>query len=234
MNPTSVLAELIETIGTQTTGGTLDIPKLLDYQQPPQTGWDIWLLMGGRGIGKNVAGAAWAAEQAEVHQPGHNGLLIGPEFRAVREVMVEGPTGLLKTLGDRVDNYNRSTFEITTTSGSRIYMRSADTPEPLRGLNLAWAWCDEIGSWKYPAVWHEGLVPALRAGNHPQTVVTTTPRPTELIKHLVAIEDGRVHRTTATTFDNPHLPESAIRSLKASYEGTRIGRQELYLSLIHI
>jgi phage terminase large subunit-like protein len=95
-------------------------------------------------------------------------------------------------------------------------------------LNLSGAWCDEFAAWRYSETWTEGLVPALRIGS-PQVVITTTPRPTKLIKEFVNRTDGSIVVTRGSTFDNAsNLSPAALAELKARYEGTRIGRQELY------
>lgn len=83
-------------------------------------------------------------------------------------------------------------------------------------------------SWRYEATWHEGLVPALRKGEKPRIVVTTTPRPTKLIRDLVGRHDGSVHITTGSTWENAlNLSATALAELKHRYEGSRLGRQEL-------
>lgn len=88
--------------------------------------------------------------------------------------------------------------------------------------------CDELGSWRYEATWHEGLVPALRKGEKPRIVVTTTPRPTKLIRDLVGRRDGSVHVTRGSTWENAlNLSATALAELKHRYEGSRLGRQEL-------
>lgn len=88
--------------------------------------------------------------------------------------------------------------------------------------------CEELGSWRYESTWHEGLVPALRKGKNPRIVVTTTPRPTKLIKDLTSRKDGSVHITRGSTWENEdNLSATALAELRRRYEGTRIGRQEL-------
>lgn len=88
--------------------------------------------------------------------------------------------------------------------------------------------CDELCAWRYETTWHEGLVPALRKGEKPRIVVTTTPRPTKLIKDLLGRKDGSVHVTRGSTWENAdNLSATALLELKRRYEGTRLGRQEL-------
>jgi phage terminase large subunit-like protein len=85
-----------------------------------------------------------------------------------------------------------------------------------------------MGSFAYEETWYEGLVPALRIGEHPRVMVTTTPRPTKLIRDLYSRRDGTVHTTTASTWENAaNLSAAALDELKRRYEGTRLGRQEL-------
>lgn len=86
--------------------------------------------------------------------------------------------------------------------------------------------CDELAAWRYPEAWDQ-LQFGLRLGDVPQTVVTTTPRPVPLVRQLVA--RGDVHVTRGATFDNAaNLSAAALAELRNRYEGTRLGRQELY------
>lgn len=86
--------------------------------------------------------------------------------------------------------------------------------------------CDELAAWRYPEAWDQ-LQFGLRLGDVPQTVVTTTPRPVPLVRQLVARSD--VHVTRGATFDNAaNLSAAALAELRNRYEGTRLGRQELY------
>ena len=207
------------------------------HQQIPDTDWMICLFQAGRGSGKTWTGAAWAALQAEVHHPNEDGVLVGPTFKAVREVMVENRrSGILAMLGDRVVNYNRSTHEITTRSGSKIYMRTAEEPSAIRGISVSWAWCDEIGFWKRDVeAWHDGLGFAMREAEIPKRFVTTTPKRTEIVRELndrIAEGDPHVAVMSAATMDNKHLPETAVAEMRKRYEGTRLGRQELYGELL--
>lgn len=188
----------------------------------------IWLLMSGRGFGKSLVGSTWITRQALKH-PGSEWAVFAPTFRDVRKTCIEGSTGVMAALKpEDVANYRRNELEIILVNGSKIYGYSADQPERARGANLWGAWCDELGSWRYEATWHEGLVPALRKGETPRIVVTTTPRPTKLIRDLMSRRDGSVHITRGSTWENKrNLAATAIAELQHRYEGTRIGRQEL-------
>lgn len=161
--------------------------------------------------------------------PGTEWAIVAPTFTDVRRTCVEGPSGILKSLlPGQLDFYNRSNGQITLSNGSKLHMISADEPDRARGLNLSGAWLDEFASWRYEETWTEGLLPALRIGK-PQVVITTTPRPTRLIKDFVGRTDGSVAVTRGSTFDNAaNLSPEALAELRARYEGTRLGRQELY------
>ena len=197
-------------------------------QLPPEGNWRIWLILSGRGWGKTFTGAGWLIEKA-LSEPGIECAVVAPTFTDVRRTCVEGPSGIIKSLpSGALEQYNRSNGQITLTNGSKIHMVSADEPDRARGLNLSYAWLDEFAAWRYEETWTAGLAPALRIGN-PQTVITTTPRPTKLIREFMSRNDGSVVITRGSTFDNQaNLSPAALAELKARYEGTRIGRQELY------
>ena len=203
-------------------------------QLPPEEDWRIWLVISGRGFGKTFLGAGWLAEQARTY-PNTEWAIVAPTFTDVRRTCVEGPSGFLKAVDlrkDKGDFYNRSNGQISLSNGSRIHLVSADEPDRARGLNLSGAWLDEASSFRYEEIWTEGLAPALRIGN-PQVVITTTPRPTKLIREWMSRTDGSVVVTRGSTFDNAdNLSEAALAELKSRYEGTRLGRQELYGELL--
>ena len=197
-------------------------------QLPPEGNWRIWLILSGRGWGKTFTGAGWLIEKA-LSEPGIECAVVAPTFTDVRRTCVEGPSGIIKSLpAGALEQYNRSNGQITLTNGSKIHMVSADEPDRARGLNLSYAWLDEFAAWRYEETWTAGLAPALRIGN-PQTIITTTPRPTKLIREFMDRQDGSVVVTRGSTFDNEaNLSPAALAELKARYEGTRLGRQELY------
>jgi phage terminase large subunit-like protein len=190
--------------------------------------FNIWMFMAGRGCGKTWAGSNWIIEQA-LKNPGTMWAVVAPTFRDVRVTCFEGPSGIRRQLepGEE-DQWRRNELRLDLVNGSILYGYSADQPERLRGSNLSGAWCDEMGSWQYEETWYEGLVPALRIGEHPRVMVTTTPRPTKLVRDLYGRRDGTVHITTASTWENAaNLSAAALDELRRRYEGTRLGRQEL-------
>lgn len=185
--------------------------------------------MAGRGAGKTRTAAEWLAWEA-IRQPATRWAIVAPTFSDARDTCAEGESGVVAVLRryQMLQNYNRSMGEILLTNGSRIKLFSADEPERFRGPQHHGAWCDEMGAYRYEEVWDQ-LQFGLRLGKKPRVVVTTTPRPTRLIKTLAGRSDGSVAITRGTTFDNAaNLAPSALMELQARYNGTRLGKQELY------
>ena len=195
--------------------------------------WTTFLYLAGRGAGKTRTAAEWLAWQA-IRQPNTRWAVVAATFGDVRDTCAEGESGLITILRryEQLKNYNRSMGEIKLTNGSLIKLFSADEPDRLRGPQFHGAWTDELAAWRYGDTWDQ-LQFTLRLGDKPRTIVTTTPRPTPLIKELTGRTDGSVVVTRGSTFDNAaNLPKSALDQLRARYEGTRLGRQELYAELL--
>ena len=199
-------------------------------QLTPKGDWSIWLILAGRGWGKTLTGAqdmAWFA----LNNPDSRLAIVAPTFADGRDTCIEGESGLLSIMDEKIiANYNRSLGEIVLHNGSRFKTFSADTPERLRGPQHHRVWCDELGSWKYTETWDQMMF-GLRLGEHPKVVVTTTPKPIPLIKDLLKRKD--TYTTTGSTFENKeNLAEASLSQLKEKYEGTRLGRQELYAEVL--
>ena len=154
-------------------------------QIAPTGDWRVWLLMAGRGFGKTRAGTEWVRGLAESGS-GRSVALVGDTAEDVRQVMVEGPSGLLAVSPPRGRPvWHRSLRRLDWPSGMVARCYSAADPEQLRGPEFDHAWADEIGKWPYEAAW-DNLMLALRAGDRPRCLATTTPRP-----HLAAFRRMR-------------------------------------------
>lgn len=201
-----------------------------DNQLPPPGDWNVWLLLAGRGFGKTRTGAEWCRKLATEHR-GTIIAVVAPTFADARDTCVEGPAGLLSVIPKcLVEKWNRSMGELQLSNGSRFKLFSAEEPERLRGPQHHFAWCDELAAWPQPETWDQ-LMFGLRLGSHPRVVATTTPKPTKLVRDLVGRKD--VHVTKGNTFDNAaNLAPAALEQLRARYEGTRLGRQELYAEIL--
>lgn len=145
--------------------------------------------------------------------------------------MFEGVSGLIAcTPQEVIEDYNRSNQELRLINGSLIRGFSAEKPDRLRGPQFHRAYADEQAAWQYRDAWDQ-LMFGLRLGERPQVVVTTTPRPTPLIRELA--KHPRTQITRGSTFDNAaNLAPDAIERLRARYEGTRLGRQELFAEIL--
>jgi len=189
--------------------------------------WNTWLFLAGRGAGKTRTAAEWLAWKA-ISNENTRWAIVAPTHADARDTCVEGESGILNILKEFgvLKDYNRSISEIFLTNRSRIKLFSGEEPDRLRGPQFHGGWFDELAAFKRPDAWDQYQFGA-RLGQHPQTIVTTTPRPTKLIKDLV--DRKGVHVVRGSTFDNAkNLAPSALAELKLRYENTRLGRQELY------
>ena len=194
-------------------------------QLPPSGDWRVWLLLAGRGFGKTRSGAELVRARIGAHTA-RRIALVAPTAADARNVMVEGESGLLAIApaGER-PHYEPSKRRLTWSNGAIATTYSADEPERLRGPQHDFAWCDEVGAWRYPAAW-DMLMFGLRLGPDPRAVVTTTPRPTKLIRALLADSNVVVSRG-ATAANGANLAPAFLDRIVRRYQGTRLGRQEL-------
>lgn len=194
--------------------------------------WRCWLALGGRGAGKTRAGAEWVKGLALgrpqfAPAPLPRIALVGETLADVREVMIDGASGLLATHR----RSERPVWEATRrrlvwANGAVAQAFSAEDPESLRGPQFFAAWCDELAKWRYAKETWDMLQFALRLGDWPRQLVTTTPRPLPLLKQILA--DPTTAVTRAKTSENAaHLAPSFLETVLGRYGGTRLGRQEL-------
>lgn len=200
-------------------------------QLEPEGTWLVWLILAGRGWGKTRTGAetvrGWVG-----HRGGFGRVaLVGATAADARDVMVEGESGILACSppwGRPI--YEPSKRRVTWPNGAIATCYSADEPDRLRGPQHDAAWADELAAWRYPDAWDQ-LMMGLRLGQSPRVVVTTTPRPVRLVRDLVRAKT--THVTRGSTLDNlRNLAPSFRDAVLAKYEGTTLGRQEIYAELL--
>ena len=185
----------------------------------------IWGIRSGRGFGKTLAAANWLGAEAW-KVPGHYAV-IAPTHDDVRYTCFEGPTGLYSCIPPPlIATRNSSLPLMSLVNGSVLRGFSGDTPERLRGPQHHKVWCDEIASWKYPQDAWDNLMFGLRLGDSPQVLWTGTPKPTPFIRKLVDDPKGVV--VVGSTYENEENLTPIFYENVAKYEGTKIGRQELY------
>ncbi len=205
-------------------------------QLTPKEKHYIWLILAGRGWGKTRTGAQDIAVYA-LRNPNTISAVVAPTAGDLRRVCFGGPSGLTSIIPKEcyssdatLKGYSSSMSEIRLFNGSKIVGYAASEPERLRGPQFHRAWCDEVAAWRYPEAFDQ-LMFGLRLGNNPQCLITTTPKPTKIIKDLVSRDDVVV--TSGSTFENEdNLAESALAMLRDKYEGTTLGRQELFAEIL--
>jgi len=195
-------------------------------QQMPADAWRNWLILAGRGFGKTRTGAE-AVRAIASADPEARIALVGPTAADVRDVMIEGESGILACFPPAERPvYFSSKRRVMFRNGAQAFCYSAEEPERLRGPQHSAAYCDEIAT--YPAVtelW-DNLKFGLRLGADPRVVVTTTPKPMRFLNELIA--DAGTILTRGRTYDNrANLPPAVLAEFERVYGGTRIGRQEL-------
>ena len=199
-------------------------------QRTPEHDWHVWCYVAGRGAGKTRTGAEWVRERVDAGvQRVH---LVSRTAADVRDVMVEGESGLRTIFPEHQRPiYESSKRRVVFHTGAVALMFSSEEPDQLRGPQCAIAWADEICAWKYLDETWANLMMGLRLGDKPQVMVTTTPRPITLLKQLLADPGNAV--TRGSTFDNrSNLAAKALAYLRAKYEGTARGAQELYAAIL--
>lgn len=210
-------------------------PKVCEFR----TNWQTWVLLAGRGFGKTRVGAELVRRMVDTGQAKRISI-IAPTSADARDVAVEGESGLLAISPP----WNRPVYEptkrkLTWPNGAIASLFSAEEPERLRGPQFDFNWSDELAGWDPNAqqmVW-DMMSFGLRLGKNPRSVVTTTPKPTILIQNLVKQSKDPINRTIITigsTYENrTNLAAPFMRQI-TQYEGTNLGRQEIYAELIDI
>ncbi len=201
-------------------------------QVQPVGNWVHWLILSGRGWGKTKTGAEtireWAREKlpAPIH-------LISPTAADIRKVMIEGPSGILSCYpaGEGPDYEPSKGHLLTWKNGNIAYAFSAEEPERLRGPQCCRYWADELAAWQRAEETWDNLMFGFRIGDHLRGIVTTTPRPIQLLRDLIKNPASTI--TRGTTYDNRrNLAPEFFNEVIRKYEGTRIGRQELMGELL--
>ncbi|MEM7214850.1 MAG: terminase family protein [Pseudomonadota bacterium] len=201
-------------------------------QRPPLNNWRTWLVLGGRGAGKTRTGAEWLKGVAlgDPHYPGSSGgrvALVGTNYDDIRDVMIEGESGLLAVSHkSERPQWLVSKRELVWPNGTIGKLFSSADPEGLRGSQFGAVWLDEVVKWhKLEQTW-DMLQFCLRIGKYPRQVVTTTPKPLKLLQRI--LDDPMTVAVRSTTRENMHnLSGSFLDYVEGIYAGTSLGRQEL-------
>lgn len=196
-------------------------------QLAPVGDWTIWLLLAGRGFGKTRSVVGFASEEVEAGRAKRLGI-AGATAADVRDVLVEGESGFLASSPPwNRPEYEPSKRRLTWPNGARAILLSADEPDRFRGPQYDLFIGDEIAAWRYPEALDQAML-GLRLGKHPRAALATTPRPTKIVREILAREGRDVAVTRGRTYDNrANLARAFLDQIVKKYEGTRLGRQEL-------
>jgi phage terminase large subunit-like protein len=201
--------------------------------------WNNWLINAGRGFGKTRAGVEWCREQVMLGK--RRIIAVAATNSDIERVMVKGESGFLAVCwsGDKTakgvpmgyPEWSPTKRTLTWANGAQVTFFSAEEPERLRGPQGDAAWCDELCAWNKDRGTWDMLQFCLRLGKHPQTCITTTPKPTKLLREI--LKNPKTVVTTGGTYDNAaNLASTYLEAVKAQYEGTRLGRQELFAEIL--
>ena len=203
------------------------------HQLPPKDlWWSIWLLLAGRGAGKTRSAAEWTW-WAAWKNPETRWLVSAPTSADVRDVCFEGDSGLMNVLPlEIVQDYKSSLHEITLKNGSIIKGIPASEPGRFRGPQFHGGWLDELAAWDYLDDAWDMIQFGMRLGKHPLLLCTSTPRPKPKIMELVDRDGQDVAYTIASTYDNQDNLAPKFMEQILQYEGTKLGRQEIYAEIL--
>lgn len=219
-------------------------------QLPADWAWRWWLIVTGRGWGKNQTASEWIVDRCEefaaANAPHLIGL-IGQNNDDVKAVQIGGVSGIKAVVERRGHRWIGAPGTLEPAIGimrddgvehiSRIEVHTAMEPEGPRGRNFHTLGIDELAAFKNKTdvvgntVFTNAEL-ALRGkcpeGLAPAAVVTTTPKPVPVLRDLLASKHGPTHITRGSLYDNvANLDPEFVRSVRNRYEGTRLALQEI-------
>jgi len=232
--PPEMMTEFLDSLTDATLAA---LPWLFEFwaaphQLPPDGPWRSWVCLGGRGAGKTRAGAEWVRAQVEGARPHDAGrarrvALVAETYDQARDVMVFGDSGILAcSPPDRLPQWEATKRRLVWPNGAIAQCFSASDPEALRGPQFDAAWCDELAKWpKAEEAW-DMLQFALRLGDHPRQLITTTPRAQSTLKSILRAP-STVMTHAPTEANRAWLAPSFLEEIRARYRGSHLERQEL-------
>lgn len=209
---------------------------------PPGDDWFGWLAQAGRGFGKTRIGAEETAARA-IWNPGWRIAVVAPTRDDLKKVCFEGESGLLNVIpkeclfgGSEATAYNRTDMTLLLWNGTQIFGFSAEKPARLRGPQFHFAWCDELAGWlaaRMKETW-DMLMFGLRLGDHPQVVVTSTPKPLPLVIELNKRVGVDFKLSSGSTYENRSNLAKTFFDQLTQYEGTALGDQEIHAKVLDL
>jgi predicted phage terminase large subunit-like protein len=206
------------------------------YQIPPplEIDYTVWMMLAGRGAGKTRSAAEALWWWCWIN-PGSRGLVLAPTSNDVKFTCFEGQSGLLAVIPQAlIEDYNKQDHQIKMVNGSIIRGISADSYERLRGPQFHFAWCDELAAFQYLQDAWDMMMFGLRLGDQPRVIVTTTPKPKDLILDLVGREGDDVIIDRASTYENKANLAPSFSAQLEQYKGTKLYQQEVLGEIVDL
>jgi len=206
------------------------------YQIPPplEHAYTVWMMLAGRGAGKTRSAAEALWWWAWCHK-GSRSLVLAPTSNDIKFTCMEGASGLLACIPQElVEDYNKQDHQIKLINGSTIRGISADSYERLRGPQFHFAWCDELAAFQYLQDAWDMMMFGLRLGDRPRVIVTTTPKPKDLILELVGREGNDVVIDRASTYENAKNLAPSFAAQLEQYKGTKLYQQEVLGEIVDL
>jgi phage terminase large subunit-like protein len=197
-----------------------------DQRPPPwKKDWLTLFMRGGRGSGKTRTGSEITNRVTNLVP---RITLIGPTGPDFRNLMIEGESGILATSppGKR-PQWEPSKKRLTWPNGCIAEGYSAEEPDRLRGQNSSFIWADEPAHWDLVRQCWDNMLFGLRKGDYPKILASSTPKPTEWVKEQLK-DDFTIDRVVPTYANMSNLSPVFRRIIIDRFEGTRLGKQELY------
>jgi len=219
-----------------------------ENQKWPPGDWGTFLFLAGRGSGKTRAGAE--AIREGVIKYGYSAVgLIAPTAADARDTMIDGKGGSsLLEVSPKSENlvYYPTKRKLVWGNGAVGNAYSAEEPERLRGPQSDLLWMDELASWRYLQETIDMATFGHRLGKLPRRIITTTPKPNPILVEMVRAAvpydqyvqspgdfPNAIVITRGSTMDNAaNLAPQFLEELRRKYEGTRLGRQEIYAEIL--
>lgn len=198
---------------------------------PDDDSWTICLIRSGRGFGKTKAGAEWVRiEEAKARKRGEKieiGL-VGDIFTDIEDAQVKAIINCYPPDDPNKPEYKKG--KLYWPKGSVGHLIQAEVPKKFRSKNLTHAWVDELAKFQYHQKAWEGLLFAVRIGKHPKIFITTTPaiRAKKLLNDIEKHKYGKAIVYRGTSYENQHLSDDYLNIIIKPFEGTRLGKQEIY------
>jgi phage terminase large subunit-like protein len=230
MSDRKLADRLREAVQRREAAGRFDWDRMArSTQRLPAGSWRNWLILAGRGWGKTLTGAQtcriWSRDFPYI-------ALVGATIEDARDIMVEGPSGILSVCPNHErPAYYPAKHSLEWPNGCKMSVFTASEPERLRGKQFCKLWADELASWPYLRETWDQCAFGLRLGKNPQAVITTTPKPLNLLRSL--LHNRTTHVTRGSTYENrDNLAEQFFSEIINRFEGTRLGKQELNAEIL--